>query len=147
MLLGSRSRAQLFSDKNFIFGFSPVGYRLQIPALLILPLTSPPALRISSKLIQVIGRIQLPGSAGMDWGCALASPRDAEWQSGNALEAGSTPGTFTVAGETHMLLRCTSCFHCGYCLGKWWGCWVFRAVEGVPWIEVGAKEKEGTHLL
>lgn len=64
MLLASRSRAQLFPDQDFVLGFSPVGSRLQIPALLILPLTSPPAPRISSQLIQVISGMQLPGRAG-----------------------------------------------------------------------------------
>lgn len=49
MLLGSRSRAQVFSDKDLGLGFPPVGYRQQIHALLILPLTNPPAPRISSK--------------------------------------------------------------------------------------------------
>ena len=49
MLLGSRSRAQVFSDKDLGLGFPPVGYRQQIHALLILPLTNSPAQRISSK--------------------------------------------------------------------------------------------------
>lgn len=137
-LLGSRPRAQLFPDKDFVLGSSPVGSRLQIPAVLILPLRSPPAPRISSKLIQVIGGIQLPGRAGTGQGCILAFPRDVEWQSGNVLGAGSPPGTSTQPGATH-----TSCFPCGCCPGKCWGCWVFRAVEKVPWIEVGAEEKGG----
>lgn len=49
MLLGSGRRAEVFSDKDLGLGFSPVGYRQQIHALLILPLTKPPARRLSSK--------------------------------------------------------------------------------------------------
>ena len=128
-LLGSASRAQVFSDKDLGLGFSPVGYRQQIHALLILPLPKHPARRISSQpnwLSKGPRRQQAECAAWQ--GPALRFSLSQGLRSRVAvvkLRRGGWQQTRLVETHALSLLRCMSCFLHGYCSVNWVGLFIF----------------------
>lgn len=152
MLLGSGCRAEVFSDKDLGLGFSPVGYRQQIHALLILPSTKPPARRLSSKPngLSKGSRRQLAECArwqGPAWCSVLSEGLRGGVEVVQLLRgAGSRPGCrclpLSMGATLALSLRGTSSFLCGCCSVNWGGLFIFPSCEICP-LAFGRSRERG----
>lgn len=127
----------LLRYKDLGLGFSPVGSRQQIRALLILPMTNPPARRMSAKPDQLSKGSRCQQAECALWQRpALSFGTSKGLQSGVAVvnllqgSSGSSPGCqgiYLSAMEIHVLSlrRCMSYSLHGYWSAGWVGLFIF----------------------